>query len=101
MCCVAANWLELNIFPEISNLDFNMEVGTRVLASAGKETLLHFSSGNSYQGGLHEGREPGGRSVKLNRVVKQFLMSAGRFNPWDSSSDSKLALVGQGFTSNP
>ena len=94
MCCVAANWLELNIFPEISNLDFNMEVGTRVLASAGKETLLHFSSGNSYQGGLHEGREPGGRSVKLNRVVKQFL-------PWDSSSDSKLALVGQGFTSNP
>ena len=39
--------------------------------------------------------------MKLNRVVKQFLMSAGRYNPLDSSSDSKLALVGQGVTSNP
>jgi hypothetical protein len=59
--------------------------------------MLLFSSGNSYQGGLHEGREPGGRSVKLNRVVKLFLMSAGRYNPLDS----KLALVGQGALPTP
>ena len=33
------------------------DVGTRFLASAGNETLLLFSSGNLYQGGLQEGKK--------------------------------------------
>ena len=33
------------------------DVGTRFLASAGNKTLLLFSSGNLYQGGLQEGKK--------------------------------------------